>query len=227
MTTNKAVHLLLCAALVACHDERAANTENFTRALDAYLAERGELCVGKTEWPIDVSAREAELGTRDAKQLPVLERLGLVSATDAVARRKDEDRTYDVPVRRYELTPAGHAYFHARSVRNASGKVVPSSDLCVAKLTLDQLKSSHVTTDAKGQRSAVLWYTYHATPAPWASDPEVGRVFPAVARVLHGAGKDELREEVTLTPAGWVANELLATVAPPSPAASQASAALR
>ncbi|HTQ03210.1 MAG TPA: hypothetical protein VMI54_05115 [Polyangiaceae bacterium] len=224
MSTQRIACALACAAVVACHDTQADSPENFSRALDAYLAERGELCVGKSEWPIDVTAREAELGTRDAKQMPVLERLGLVTSSDAVARRKDEDQTFEVPVRRYELTPAGREFYHARSEQNAQGDVVAGSDLCVAKLTREKLVSSHVTNDAKGRRSAVLWYTYRVTPAPWTADPEFLRVFPAVAHVLAGAGKAELREEVTLTADGWVALELLGGAKSPSPAASQASA---
>jgi len=224
MNKKQMVLLILCTLPAACHDAQAPSVENFSRALDAYLAERGELCVGKSEWPIDVTEREFELGTRDGKQMPVLERLGIVHATDTVAQRKDEDQTFEVPVKRYELTSAGRAYFHPRSVKSRQGDLVAGSDLCAVRLTLAALKNSEVSTDTKGQKSAVLWYTYHVAPAPWTSDPEFLRVFPAVAHVLAGAEKDELREEVTLTPAGWIANELLTNPAPPVPASSQASA---
>jgi hypothetical protein len=215
---------LFCGVLVACHDKHAATNENFSLALRAYLAERGELCLGKNEWPIDVTEREAELGTRDAKQMPVLERLGIVSSTDAVAQRKSEEEVYSVRVKRYELTAAGRTFYHPRNVKNAQGNVVRSSDLCAAELSLDQIKNSQVTTAANGQQSAVLWYTYRVAPAPWTADPEVQRVFPMVARVIHGAGKDELREEVTLGKDGWVAVDVLGGSSAPSPSASQASA---
>jgi hypothetical protein len=216
--------IFACASLVACHDKRAPNAENFAPALVAYLAERGELCVGKSEWPIDVSEREAELGTRDAKQLPVLEQLGLVRSADATATRKNEDETYEVRVKRYDLTPAGRSYYHARKSKDAQGNLVAQADLCAAKLSLDQVKSWQLTTSSAGRQSAVLYYTYHIAPAPWATAPAAQRVFPAVARVLQGAGKDELREELVLTADGWVASELLGTPSAPAPTASQASA---
>jgi hypothetical protein len=224
MNPNQLGPFFACLALVACHDKRAPTVENFAPALVAYLTERGELCVGKTEWPIDVTEREALLGIRDAKQLPVLERLGLVSATDAIAQRKNEDQTVEVPVRRYELTPAGRAYYHTRTGTDRQGRSVSRSDFCAATLTLDRIKSFQVTTSSTGQKSAAVYYTYHVAPAPWTADPEIQRVFPMVARVIQGASKDELREELTLTDRGWVANELIGAPNAPAPAASQASA---
>jgi hypothetical protein len=210
-------------ALGGCRDERAANAENFAKALHAYLAERGQLCVGKSEWPIDVSEREAELGTRDAKQLPVLERLGLVSASDAVAKRKSEDEVYEVRVKRYELTPEGRKFYRVRHAKNARGELVTTGDLCAVELSLDQVKHWEVTNGANGQQSASVSYTYGVAPAAWTQDPEVERVFPAVARVIHGAHEDELREGVTLTPAGWVADDLLGQTRAPSPTEARVS----
>jgi hypothetical protein len=224
MNQNTIALLLLGATSAACHDQRAPSVENFTPAIQAYLAERGELCIGKTEWPIDVTEREAELGTRDAKQLPVFERLGLVSSTAAIAQRKVEEETIEVPVKRYDLTPAGRVYYHARTSRDAQGRLVSHSDFCAAKLSLDQIKSFRVAPATGAPQSAVVFYTYHVAPAPWTADAEAMRVFPAVAHVLAGAGKDELREELTLTPNGWVANELVGATSAPVPTASQASA---
>ena len=51
-----------------------------------------------------------------------------------------------------------------------------------------------------------MTYTYRVERAPWLSSPEIQRVFPAVTRVVQGAGTAELKEGFTLTPNGWVAN---------------------
>ncbi len=224
MNQKKFAFFGLCAVLGACHDTQAPSKQNFSVALRAYLAVRGELCLGKSEWPIDVTKREAELGTRDAKQMPVLERLGLVSSKDAIAERKNEEDLVHVPVKRYELTAAGQKYYQVRKRENSQGKVVASSDLCAAELSLDQVKRWQVSTGENGRPSAVLWYTYRVAPAPWTTDPEIQTVFPLVARVIHGAGTDELREEVTLGRDGWVAEELLGNAGSPRPSTSQASA---
>jgi hypothetical protein len=52
-------------------------------------------------------------------------------------------------------------------------------------------------------------YTYAVEAPDWARDPAFQRVYPAVARVLAGAGKAELKEGFTRTADGWLANELV------------------
>jgi hypothetical protein len=47
-------------------------------------------------------------------------------------------------------------------------------------------------------------------------DPEALRVFPAIARLVAGAGKAELKEGLVLYPTGWVASELAAPGTPPA-----------
>lgn len=217
--------LLLLAALAGCHKPSEENAENFGAALNAYLAERGDLCVGKTEWPIDVSEREFELGTRDAKQMPVLERLGLVSSWDTIAERKNEGEVFQLRVKRYQLTDAGQKYYHQRTIKNAQGEPQPSGDLCAARLSLDKVTHWQASTTSGGHRVAALSYTYHVNAAPWTSDPDIQKVFPAVTRVVQGAEKAELVEGVTLTDNGWVADDLIGV--PPSaklPGPAQASA---
>ena len=48
----------------------------FTRAMNTYLEKRGDLCLAKSSWPIDVTQHEIDIGARNAVQMPVLERLG-------------------------------------------------------------------------------------------------------------------------------------------------------
>ena len=55
----------------------------------------------------------------------------------------------------------------------------------------------------------VVTYTYHVTPAAWATDADAQKVFPVVAGVIRGAGVAQLTETVRLTDHGWVAVELL------------------
>jgi hypothetical protein len=66
-------------------------------------------------------------------------------------------------------------------------------------------------------------YTYTVDAPTWTADAGFQRVFPAVARVLRGAGTAQLVEGFTLTPDGWAANELLPPAAA-RPTAPQASA---
>ena len=214
-TTRAALLVLsvLSVLLGACHakhpfDPRAASRENFTRGMLAYLAARGELCLGK-EFPLDVTEREFQLRARNAVQMPVLERLGLVTSRAATGQVTTEDGVLSVPVTRFELTPKGRQYYRTEP---ALGKHA-HGDLCVANLSLDKVVSWEVND--QDARSAVVSYTYHVDAAPWTSVPEIKAVFPAVDRVVTGAGKALLEEGFTLTNDGWVVNELMPPEATP------------
>jgi hypothetical protein len=193
---------LLCLSaltlLTACDAPADANRDNFSKAVTAYLAKQGDLCLAKTDWPIDVSQREIDAGARNAVQMPVLERLGLVRSAPATVQLKDEDTTTSVPVRRYTLTDAGRAYYrpHGRSGR---------SDFCAAHLSLDKVVGWDTPPTGTTDRQALVTYTYRVDPAPWTRDPEVAKVFPMVDRIVRGAGHEQLTQGFTLTAGGWVA----------------------
>ena len=65
-------------------------------AVERYLAAKGDFCLGKFDWPIVVTEADRRHASRDALQMPVLEKLGLVVSTDA---------SNDTSVRSYDLTP--------------------------------------------------------------------------------------------------------------------------
>ena len=186
-------------------DMRVANTDTFTRGMVAYLAEHGQLCLGK-EFPLDVSEREFQLRARNAVQMPALEQLGLVTSSAAMGQVNSEDGPVATPVTRFQLTETGRQYYRTRAPK-APGQAA-HGDLCVATLSLDRVVSFELSApkDAKG---AVVKYTYHVKAAPWTAAPEIKAVFPAVARVVAGEGSAELEEGFTLTADGWLANELL------------------
>lgn len=191
--------LLCCLAfglLAACtHDPRALNEANLTRALNDYLATRGDLCLAKSSWPVEVSEAERQAGSRNALQMPVLERLGLIAGSDVVDGR------------RYQLTSAGKTYFLARPAhKRTSGNRFNEApaDLCAAHLSLGRLVGWETPTAGR----AVATYTYKVKPASWTADPEVRAVFPMVDRVIRGAGTLQLKEEFVLGAGGWEALDL-------------------
>jgi hypothetical protein len=205
--------LILSSALAACGDKRAPTAANFARGLRDYLRVRGDLCLGLSEdqWPIDVWPGSAAVHDRNALQLPVLQKLGLVASSDAVVDKAIVTGVSRVAVRRYRLTEAGRAALLKRPGLSGGAGVV---DFCVAKLTLDKVASWELTDRGGGQRGALVHYTYRADAAPWTGDPDARRVFPMVDRVIRGAGSAQLEEGFTLTADGWVANELLPAAAP-------------
>jgi hypothetical protein len=184
----------------------------FRAGLEEYLHRRGDLCVDRPSWPIDVTDADRAAGSRDARQLPVLARLGVVDGRQVSRRSKDDPRAAPVELTRYQLTELGRLSYIDRRTRRP---VDPNDedaqpDFCMARLSLADIVGWELRPNDAAPTSATVSYTYRADAPAWTRDPEAERVFPAVARVLVGAGKATLTEGFTLTPSGWVADELVA-----------------
>jgi hypothetical protein len=227
-TSTRTILLALALALLAgaagCGSKTEASRANFERGMRDYLAKHGDLCIGWRRWPMDVTDAQVAAGAPDALQLPELERLGLVSST--VLPVRDEGRTTPFEVRRYRLTAKGRQSLEraTHELVNPEDPTAPRrGDLCVAKVSLARVESWDLQSDAKPP-TAVVSYTYGVEAPAWTADAGFRKVFPAVARLLGGAGTAQLVERFTLTADGWLANELLPGAQPPTPAAPQASA---
>jgi len=186
--------------------------ESFRAGLEEYLHMRGDLCVDRPRWPIDVTELDRQQGSRDARQLPVLARLGVVTGRAVSVRSKDDAHAAPTVVTRYELTALGRQSFLDRHTRKP---VDPNDedaqpDFCMARLSLAAIVSWELRPNDKAPTGATVSYTYVVEAPAWAHDSEAERVFPAVGRVIQGARHATLTEDFTLTSMGWVANELVA-----------------
>jgi hypothetical protein len=191
--------------------------DSFRAGLVEYLHMRGDLCVDKPRWPIDVAALDLQQGSRDARQLPVLARLGVVAGHAVTVRSKEDPQAAPRVVTRYELTALGRQSFIDRHTRKPVDPNDPNDDgaqpdFCMARLSLAEIVGwelrPHEPND-KAPTGATVSYTYAVEAPAWARDPEAERVFPAVGRVIEGARRATLTEDFTLTSTGWVANELV------------------
>ncbi len=199
--------MALALGLAACTGADAPSDAVFTAAMQNYLARHGDLCLAKSHWPIDVTQHEIDVGGRNARQMPVLERLGLVNSTVAEVDVDDEGTLHHMKVRRFALTDAGRKYYVMRETGNGGAAV--QGDFCAAHLSLDRVVGWKLNPAAEGRpQRAVVSYTYKIDPAPWTSDAEAQRVFPVVAGVVRGAGTAQLQESFRQTKDGWVPAEL-------------------
>lgn len=193
-----------CSAQVRAEDDaRAATPENFAPLLDRILAERGDICLGLFDWPIDLTEAEAGTHARHAVQFPVLERLGLVRSTIVAVPKSRENP--DGAIKRFELTDAGRQFYkpHPRMARDNAQHV---GDFCVAHITREKIVDVRLDTRDAQHPQAVVSYTYKVEPAPWMADTEAQRVFPMVAHVINGAGGGlQLRQGFVLGEGGWAA----------------------
>ncbi|HTD07080.1 hypothetical protein [Undibacterium sp.] len=205
------ISLLAALALAACSSKTDLNRENISAGMNAYLAKRGDLCLAKNVWPIDVSQKDVDTGGRNAIQMPVLEKLGLVQSAVATVTATEEGVSAEIKVRRYALTEAGKKYYlnkEMRSVKSDGDIQLQQGDLCAAKLSLDQVVGWEEAKTGDGEKMVAVSYTYKVDAAPWTADADVQKVFPMVDRVVRGAGSMQLKESFKQTAAGWVAVDL-------------------
>ncbi len=165
--------------LVACNNARKPSYENFTKAINEYLAKHGTVCtsIGR-QFPIDIpaSAQLSQYGF--GPQLIALQHARLVSETDTTAvvhGMLDALRgsTPPQPVRRYQLTTEGAKYF-----QQVPGTFGQTGGFCYGQKTVDSVLkwSDPVTMDGRSQSDVI--YTYKVVDlAPWAERPEIQRAF--------------------------------------------------
>jgi hypothetical protein len=184
--------------LAGCGVSKDANRKNFQAAVSDYLDAHGDMCIGKVRWPIDITKPEADSHSANSIQLPVLQKVGLVSMTPLQGAA--------IPTMRFALTAEGEKfYLHKKmtSVASESAAQVHDGDLCYGKLHLDQVIGWEKPRDENGQLRTAVTYTYSINAAPWTKNPDVQRVFPVVAMVVKSGGVLQLKQVVALTKDGW------------------------
>ena len=174
-----------------------------------YLAGHGDFCLGKSDWPVDISALDERARGRDVVQMPVLESLGIVRASAATALRvegpgaEEGGAPLPVAVTRYELTPLGERFMRDREVLVARGEGdlrVRRRDMCAAHLSLAEVVA---VAPGDGPRAFVATYTYEAQPAPWATAADFQRAFPMAARVIGGSHQLQLKQAFQWSEGAW------------------------
>ena len=186
--------------------DRAAATAAVTR----YLADHGDFCLGKMDWPVDISALDERAHGRDVMQMPVLESLGLVRSRPATALRvegagagRGRARRRRWPCAATTLTPLGERFMREREIvvpGPEGDRRVRRADLCAAHLSLRGRRWWRRRADAESLRSR---------PTPTRSRRAVGsvagfpRAFPMAARVIDGARRMQLKQAFAWKDGAW------------------------
>lgn len=171
-------------------------TKTLSAVLQRYLAEHGQLCVGKYDWPITVTPQDAANGERNAVQLPAMVQAGLVQALP----------TSD-GVLTYRLTETGQRYYWPRTINRRDGAPgqMEVHDFCAGRLTLDHVVRWTPPVRMGDAYEATTTYTYAVAPAAWTADPRLQQVFPMIERVIKGQHSAELAQRVRFTNGRWEA----------------------
>lgn len=173
--------------------------KELSRAVKAFLADHGDLCMAKYTWPRDIIEGDADVDRNDVVQLPVLEKLGLVHSVEVSGESG--------PTKRYSLTDKGQLYYLKKrhSVLGPHDAVIEhNADFCVAHLSLDKVVKWSPPETVHNHLETVVRYTYHAQAAEWMSDPEARRAFPIADRIIRGQGVMLMSVTVVLRDGNWV-----------------------
>lgn len=209
-------HAAPAATLADPHDDASsANRANLGQALQAFLAQHGDICLAKYDWPIDVSTRDIEGHSRDSIQLPVMAQQGLVIARPGYVIWKneagDEER---VSTTRYELTELGRRYFKAdhEAVLHPSGgpAVVRRGDFCAGHLDMLSIAKISEPVVTEGQpRTASVEYRYRFTPEPWVRNEQIRTVFPMIDKIIKEQDTLLMTQRFHFDGQRWVADTTL------------------
>lgn len=191
-----------------CANSTEPDQTTLASALENYLAQQGNFCLGKYDWPIDLTESDFKMGTRDALQLPVLEKMGLVESTYVTAMHKVDDTEQPVLVKRHVLTDAGKKFYLAKDIQTitSSGeKIVHHGDFCAAKLSLNKLVRWEKPEMRGEYKETTVDYTYKIAAAKWTQDSEIQKVFPMLAHIVKGEGTMQLKQRFRLSGESWIA----------------------
>lgn len=191
--------------LTACDSAKTPNAANFSKAIDEYLAKRGEACtlIGR-QFPIDLpqSAQREQFGI--ASKLVALDQAGLVDAVDTTAvvhGMLDPLRGSTRPqaVKRYELTADGRKYF-----QRIPGALGQTSGFCYGQKSVDAIVKWTEPATFGTLSQIKVTYTYKIVdPAGWAERPEVQQLFSDIRTTIAGASKTTEAAGLQLTSEGW------------------------
>jgi hypothetical protein len=181
--------------------------EELSRAVQAFLADHGDLCLAMYTWPRDVTSEDQQANSHEALQLPVLERLGVVRSVEVPVPAAGETALPAGPAKRYSLTEKGRAYYLRKKRITLDVHTQPEeheADFCVARLTLDKVVKWSPPEPIHNHLETVVKYTYHIKSADWLADASAREVFPIVDRIVRGQGTLLMSATVQLQDGRWI-----------------------
>jgi hypothetical protein len=191
--------------LTACNNAKTPNSNNFTNAINQYLAKHGEVCtaIGR-KFPIDVlrSERSEQFGI--GPKLGALEQAGLVHSSDTTAVVHGildplRGSTPPQPVKRYELTSDGRKYF-----QQIPGTLGQDGGFCYGQKSVDAIVKWTEPVNEGTSSETEVTYTYKIPDiASWAQRTDVQQAFPDIRAIIAGASNTPEVAGLQYTGAGW------------------------
>jgi hypothetical protein len=194
--------------LAGCGSKSDANVRDLSDATNAYLAKKGQLCLGiSTKWPVDLQDSDQRPGNVKASEMAALEKVGLVHSQNTEAEYTAlSGRTAKAEVLRYELTDEGKKFYREKDVVGLGPNKEALGDICFGQQALGSVVKTQGPVAAGDKKQVTLYYTYKIENlAEWAKNPDIERAFPGIVPTINAAGKTTINQNLTLTDQGWVA----------------------
>jgi hypothetical protein len=204
---HKTILLILTVLVVlgGCSNEKKPNAANFTKAINAYLAKHGQVCVLVDQtFPADVTLPEQKQQTGIGPQTTALEQAGLVrgSNTTAVIHGLAEAlsrSTTPQPVRRYELTNEGQKYYRQTLVGFGQ-----TGEFCYGQKAVDSIVRWTEPAAIGPYTQSEVTYIYKVVNlAAWAQQSGIQQAFPDIPSTIQDGSKVNQRAGLVLTNNGW------------------------
>jgi len=202
------VMILGTLLLAGCGSKSDANVKDLSDATNAYLAKKGQLCLGiSTKWPVDLQDSDQRPGNVKASEMSALEKVGLAHSQNTEAEYTTlSGRPAKANVLRYELTDEGKKFYREKNVVGLGPNKEALGDICFGQQTLDKVSKTEGPIKIGDTTGATIYYTYRIDDlADWANNPDIQKVFPGIVGTLNGAGKTTVNQALVLTAQGWVA----------------------
>lgn len=159
----------LLIAVSGCTDPKAANEENFKKAIQAYLDTTYPKCYVNTEFPItidwDISGIKGKLRA--------LAKVGLVEESEGQVERPGfGNKKNFASAPSFDLTDEGKKYYKTDVAKTLGRKTL--GGFCVGKATVMEVSQFSEPSDMFGQRISRVNYTYEVSDLPsWARSDEI------------------------------------------------------
>lgn len=188
---------LNCFAVETTPDDSKARA-----ALEHYLDQYGDYCLGKYDWPIEVS--DVHPNAPNAIQMLALEKAGIVELSSDSSRHAEQSEH----TKTYTLTEMGTKYFIKKAILENTQPLTTDfrKDLCVGKIKLRNVEHLEVLNINSGHQEILISYTYEFLAPEWVLTKDIQIAFPMLSKVLKGSkNNQQLQQRFS-----WLKGELQA-----------------
>ena len=154
--------ILACQGLGGCYDRQLPSRERLLHDLQSYYSAHPTCSILAMSFPAEIQSLSTD---------PYNELLAALVSHGLVRRVPSQRQDQLIKSVRFEITPQGEKYIHARKDRNTGGTA-----LCYAARQIVSVESLE-TENRNGAALVTANYTYKDTLlGAWASDPEIWHI---------------------------------------------------